>query len=51
MDADQDLSGMTARKAQYQTGMRMDDLNADLSDQDFIGILLGDVNGNYVDVI
>ncbi|NBT41453.1 MAG: tandem-95 repeat protein [Alphaproteobacteria bacterium] len=51
VDADQDLSGMTARKAQYQTGMRMDDLNADLSDQDFIGILLGDVNGNYVDVI
>ena len=51
VDADQDLSGMTARKAQYQTGIRMDDLNVDISDQDFIGILLGDVNGNYVAVI
>ena len=49
VDKDVDLSGLTTRKVDYDTGIDICDLSSDLSGQDLVGILLGDINGNYVD--
>ena len=49
VDKDVDLSGLTTRKVDYDTGIDNYDPSSDLSGQDLVGILLGDINGNYVD--
>jgi hypothetical protein len=51
VDEDADLSGLTTRKVDYDTGIEISDLYSDLAGQDLVGILLGDVNGNYVDLL
>ena len=49
VDKDVDLSGLTTCKVDYDTGIDICDLSSDLSGHDLVGILLGDINGNYVD--
>lgn len=51
VDADADWQGMSTRDAHYTTGILVDSLDADRSDLDFVGILLGDVNGTYVNLV
>ncbi len=51
IDQAADLQDLTARKVNYQTGITLETLESELYGQDFIGILLGDVNGNYVDFV
>ena len=51
VDENADLRGLTTRKVDYDTGIEISDLSSDLSEQDLVGILLGDVNGNYVDLL
>ena len=51
VDAKADMSHMTTKDTAYDTGIVIENMTTDVTDIELTGILLGDINGNYVDFV